>query len=340
MTQSWQHQPPLYRRLDLLIAEVRSIEDAAQGEQPARLAHVRRELSGILVSSAPALTLLSDWLDTYQAILERRGLAHNTLANYRAVTTPLNAALGRHALGAVRTFDLAAFIHRYVTRGQLHAARFARTVCVDVFAEAIAAGYLDHNPASSLRTVKAPVRRKRLSLDLWWQAHAAAAEHAPWVQHALELAVVTGQRRADIAQARFSDVQGGYLHVVQQKTAVRLRLNLDIRLDAVGLSIGDVVERCRSGARGRYLVRHREDRGQMRRGAALHPQTLSNRFRDLMKACPVRMKNCPTFHEQRSLSARLHRDQGREPQLLLGHRSAAMTAIYCDSRGAEWVEVN
>lgn len=340
MTQLWQHQPPLYRRLDLLIAEIRGIEDAAGGDHAAKMAHVRHELSDILVSSAPALTPLADWLDIYQTVLDRRGLAGNTLANKRAVTGPLKEMLGSAPLGAVRAFDLARFINGYINKGHLHAARFARTVCVDVFSEAVAAGYLDHNPALSLRTVKAPVRRRRLTLDIWRAAHAAAGEHAPWLQHSLELALVTGQRRSDVALARFKHVHGGYLHIVQQKTGVRLRLNLDIKLDAVNLSIGDVVERCRSGPKGLHLVRHREDRGQMRRGAPLHPQTLSNRFRDLMKACSIRMKNCPTFHEQRSLSARLYLDQGREPQLLLGHRSAAMTAIYCDSRGAEWVEVN
>ncbi|WP_284385865.1 phage integrase Arm DNA-binding domain-containing protein [Pseudomonas putida] len=47
----------------------------------------------------------------------------------------------------------------------------------------------------------------------------------------------------------------------------------------------------------------------------------------------------PTFHERRSLAARLHEEEGRDAQRLLGHRSAKMTDLYRDSRGAEWVDV-
>ncbi|MNR15183.1 hypothetical protein D3C85_1317020 [compost metagenome] len=47
----------------------------------------------------------------------------------------------------------------------------------------------------------------------------------------------------------------------------------------------------------------------------------------------------PTFHEQRSLAARLHEEEGRDAQRLLGHRSAKMTDLYRDSRGAEWIDV-
>lgn len=44
----------------------------------------------------------------------------------------------------------------------------------------------------------------------------------------------------------------------------------------------------------------------------------------------------PTFHELRSLSERLYRDQGINTQALLGHRHARMTEVYNDPRGAEW----
>jgi len=51
--------------------------------------------------------------------------------------------------------------------------------------------------------------------------------------------------------------------------------------------------------------------------------------------------HAPTFHEIRSLAARLYADQyGAEfAQALLGHKSAEMTALYRDSRGKEWMEV-
>lgn len=47
----------------------------------------------------------------------------------------------------------------------------------------------------------------------------------------------------------------------------------------------------------------------------------------------------PSYHEQRSLAARLHESEGRDAQKLPGHRSASMTDLYRDSRGAEWIDV-
>ncbi|ARJ67816.1 hypothetical protein WV31_20265 [Magnetospirillum sp. ME-1] len=50
-------------------------------------------------------------------------------------------------------------------------------------------------------------------------------------------------------------------------------------------------------------------------------------------------KTPPTFHEIRSLAARLYTEQGINAQALLGHKSADMTSIYRDVRGSEWIEV-
>ena len=52
-------------------------------------------------------------------------------------------------------------------------------------------------------------------------------------------------------------------------------------------------------------------------------------------------KTPPTFHEIRSLAARLYGDEfGAEfAQALLGHKTAQMTALYRDSRGRERDEV-
>ena len=47
----------------------------------------------------------------------------------------------------------------------------------------------------------------------------------------------------------------------------------------------------------------------------------------------------PTFHEVRSLAARLYAEQGVDAQALLGHESPDMTALYRDVRGSEWIEI-
>ncbi|MGL9724566.1 tyrosine-type recombinase/integrase [Sodalis sp. (in: enterobacteria)] len=49
----------------------------------------------------------------------------------------------------------------------------------------------------------------------------------------------------------------------------------------------------------------------------------------------------PSFHEIRSLAARLYTEEkGKDyAQKLLGHKSATMTDKYRDVRGSEWTEV-
>jgi len=331
---------PLYQRLDLITGELRQIGSLLGDPERARIEGVEREIAAILASTAPALTPLAEWLPSYREILQDRGLAAATLRNREAVLGPLSERLGAIPIGGLRTYDLARFVRAYIQRGTLHAARYARTVLLDLFGEAASDGLVDHNPALSLRPIRTTVRRRRLTLSSWWKARARAEQMSPWVSDAMDLAMVTGQRRAEIAAARFDHVRGRYLHVTQAKTGTRLRLHLDIRLDALGLSIGDAIERCRAGAPGDYLIRHREGRGKIAAGDPLHRQTLSNRFADIMRqTIKLPAGIAPTFGEQRSLSARLYNTQGRNPQALLGHRRAATTDLYLDARGVEWIEV-
>ena len=44
----------------------------------------------------------------------------------------------------------------------------------------------------------------------------------------------------------------------------------------------------------------------------------------------------PSFHEIRSLAERQYHSQGLDTQILLGHKSRAMTDRYHDNRGSEY----
>lgn len=331
---------PAYHRIDRILHELRNIGASSDAAGRSRIEAVERELSSMLASSAPAFTPLVDWLAVYRRTIRERGLSASTLQNREAVLRRLEAVMGGRFTGTIRPYDLAQFVRGYVNRGNLHAARHARTTLIDIFSEAVSDGVIEHNPALSLRRIAAPVRRSRLTLDVWRAAYEHAAQYAPWMQRAMELALVAVQRRSDIAAIRFDQVHGEFLHIEQRKTGVRLRLHLGIRLDVLGLTIGDVIEKCATGARGKYLIQHRESRGKTKAGAAVHPQTLSNRFGEIMrKISPAPAGLAPSFHEQRSLGARLYQAQGRQPQSLLGHKRSATTEMYLDSRGTEWVEV-
>ncbi|EOX3603366.1 tyrosine-type recombinase/integrase, partial [Escherichia coli] len=77
----------------------------------------------------------------------------------------------------------------------------------------------------------------------------------------------------------------------------------------------------------------------------LSPKTVSKYFTKARNASGLSFDgDPPTFHELRSLSARLYRNQigDKFAQRLLGHKSDSMAARYRDSRGREWdkIEIN
>ncbi|QDQ29226.1 tyrosine-type recombinase/integrase [Chitinimonas arctica] len=72
-------------------------------------------------------------------------------------------------------------------------------------------------------------------------------------------------------------------------------------------------------------------------GDSLHPDSISRGFADQRDELGLGV-NPPTLHEIRSLAARLYA-KAYSPafaQLVLGHKSADMTAVYLDNRGSEW----
>ncbi len=166
-----------------------------------------------------------------------------------------------------------------------------------------------------------------------------------WLKRAMELTLVTGQRREDIAAMRFSDAKDGYLHVIQGKTDTKLRISTSLRLAAIDLSLDEVIRRCRDTTVSPYLVHHQRAAGKAKAGQPLMLDTLSAAFASARDAAAAAGHitlgdRPPTFHEMRSLAARLYHAEGRDPQTLLGHRNPNMTALYKDARGAEWLEVS
>ncbi len=138
---------------------------------------------------------------------------------------------------------------------------------------------------------------------------------------------------------RFKDIQDGYLHVVQRKTGNPLKISLDVRLEAIGMSIGDMVAVCRDRVVSPYLIHHTKRRTTSELGDPVHKDTISRGFARARSLVGIGGEHPPTFHEIRSLSARLYQAESRDPQLLLGHRDPKTTLLYKDGRGYEWMVV-
>ncbi|SAK62462.1 integrase-like protein [Caballeronia temeraria] len=263
------------------------------------------------------------------------------------------SAFASQAIAAVRPREVADFLRDVQEQRGSYAAIAYRSRLADVFRQAIERGFVDsgRSPVDAVfKPRTAGVTRSRLTLDEYKQLIAKAREEPRhrWIANAIELALVCGQRREDIAKMRFDQIHDGFLWVEQSKGKEghrsKLRIPLDLRLDVLGVTLGDVLKRCRDTVVSKYVIHFIATSGGSRPGDACKPATLSTRFaamRDAAGLVAPDGKTPVTFHELRSLAARLYTEQhGADfAQALLGHKSPEMTALYRDSRGREWTEV-
>jgi integrase len=218
-------------------------------------------------------------------------------------------------------------------------ARNMRSKLSDIFRWAETQGVIEvgKNPVAATFTPEYKVKRERLSLEQFWTIHARSST---WARNAMMLALVTGQRRDDVANMKFADFKDGYLHVAQGKSGGETRLQIDgaIKLAKVGVSVGEVVAGCRDLIVSRHLVHHTERVSTVKPGDKVRGQAVSHAFqhaRDRAGIVASEGRTPPSFHEIRSLAERLYREEfGADfAQAILGHKSAQMTAKYDDLRG-------
>lgn len=284
------------------------------------------------------------WAAKYATILERHDLAANTRRGYKSLSKRMVAMLGAdYPVRSVTALQISEGLDAIaLTEGKARLAQALRGFMRDSFREAMVQGWRDDNPVRETKlTVAVEVKRARLTLEAFEQLYKAVK--LDWLRNAMALALVSGQRREDIASAKFADFRDGGWYLVQKKTGKRLFIPLELRLSVFGLSLADVVSQCRrTGTVSHYLIHQTVERGNSARGRHIWVDTLSHRFADLVEASGLDWapKTPPTFHEIRSLAERLYSDQGGvNTQELLGHSDAAMTAVYHDSRGAEWTRI-
>lgn len=308
----------------------------------ANMATVRPTLAARIAEPGRQPRPFREWLAEYRQIYAERETAASSADNVRMRLNRLEAVFGDLDIREIGTIDVAGYLGGMAKEGKAQMARAMRSLLRDVFMEAMAAGWTDSNPVEVTKAAKVKIKRERLTLETWRMIYAEAKQ--PWLKRAMELAVLTGQRREDIASMLFKDEQDGFLHVVQSKTGSRLRISTGLRLEALDLDLATVIKRCRDRVVSQYLVHHARTISRAKAGQPIMLDTLSSAFSDARNAATKKHDldfgtSPPTFHEMRSLAARLHAEEGRDPQRLLGHRSAKMTDLYRDSRGAEWIDV-
>lgn len=275
----------------------------------------------------------------------RGKLAYNTLKTKRSHGEALRRKFGDKPIGGIGVRDFVAFFESYVEAGKERAAQGIRSEAIEVYKTAMAEGWITDNVPEKTRTIDVAVKRARLSLENWLKVREVARGLEPWIGLSMDLAILTAQRVEDLSKIEAKPrkgatawVEDGSLWVIQSKTGNRVCIPLSLRLDAIGLSLADVVKR----GFHKTLIYHTRAYNNAPIGSPCTKQVISKAFTRCVRAAGIEWeagKTAPTFHEQRSLSIRLYREQGIDAQVLAGHKDAATTAIYEDSRGSEWLRV-
>lgn len=300
----------------------------------------------IATSKGKSITTVT-WLERYWKIQEERfasgDIKENTYKQKAKPVALLKERAGMKLISSVDVRDIAQILEEYLSAGQPRMAQVVRSVLIDVFKEAQHYGEVPpgHNPALATKQPRRKITRQRLSLEEWQKIFNIADANHRYMGNAMLLAMVTGQRLGDISKMKFSDIWEDHLHVIQEKTGSKIAIPLSLRLNAINWSLRDVVARCRDYAVSPYLVHFFRTTSQAERGSQVKSNTLTMNFSKARDVAGIDWeKGSPaTFHEQRSLSERLYKQQGVDTQKLLGHKSQQQTDRYHDDRGKGWSKV-
>ena len=299
------------------------------------------KISALLLSSTLGLVLpkyrtLGDWAEIYLKIIQGKAIEEKSKENRVCLVKHILTSLGKdRIISFIRPHD----ISRMVMSFHKDHPQLAKRIMIeakDMFNEAVNYMWLLRSPALTIKYPNVKVLRERLTLEQWKRIHKWSCENQPpWVPRLLVLALVTAQRRSDLEKMKFQDVWDDHLHIIQDKTNARLALPINLKLDAINITIEQAIEDCKSYYTGtEYLLRKHN-------GHPLVQASLSARFEEAREGALPELKSLhpPSLHECRSLSERLYRKQGINTMVLLGHRHQSMTDLYNDDRGlsaGEW----
>jgi len=281
------------------------------------------------------------WCDEFEKLLGERDSAANTKRTRKSYLGRLRRTFPEGSPAAsIDTLMCSDALKEIKAEGKARTAQAFRSFLIDCFDRMIAAGWRKDNPARVTDEVTVKVKRARLPFIAFMGLYERTK--TVWLRNAMALALVSGQAREDCAYAEFSDFHDGCWWNERGKTGARIMLPLELRLTCFGMSLEDVLRQCRmTGIVSRYPIHQTERKKGAVVGKKMHVDKITRIFSAELAKLGIDWggKKSPTFHEIRSLSSRLYKEQGDvNPQELLGHKNARTTAVYTDGRG-EWVRV-
>lgn len=155
---------------------------------------------------------LAEWLPVYRELWDAKTEpAANTRYTANSLLKRLDASnLGKMRMRSIETMHVAKFLEEFAKVSGAGMVRNMRSKMRDIFRWAETQGVIDvaKNPVAATFNAEYKVKRERLSLEQFWLIHAQAST---WAKNAMMLALVTGQRRDDIANMKFADYKDGFL---------------------------------------------------------------------------------------------------------------------------------
>lgn len=268
---------------------------------------------------------LDTFIDRYEADQQAVWNSPVTRATRHWQLQVIKQRLGTMAVSDITTQHIADFL----SEKSASMANNFRTVLMGIFNAATAQGLIERNPVVITQNRKIKVQRERLSLEQFKAIHACAIDY---LQDAMELSLLTLQRREDIVSMQASDIRDGHLHVRQKKTGQQIRIQVNGQLAVL-------LERCQQNPDFiSHIIHSRRNYLDNPPGSPIDVRSISIRFAAAREKAGITGQHLPSFHEIRSLGARLYEKQGVDPQPLLGHKSRRMVEKYLDSRNSEWTE--
>jgi len=248
-----------------------------------------------------------------EEILPTRKLSDSMVKDYHRKIPHIITTLGKKSFEEINIHDIAQFLKKFPPT-QSNNYRSALKI---IFQYAIAEGLLDKNPADATIKKTVEIKRQRLTLD----GFNAIKQCAPtWLQNAMDLALLTGQRRGDLVNLQWTDIHDGFIWIQQQKVDKWGTGNLKIPMTK---NIQALLIKCENLSQ--FVISNNEKpiNADYLSKAFLKARNASNYFTE--------MENPPSFHEIRALSSFIQKKAGIETsktQVLLGHTSKKMTEHY------------
>jgi integrase len=304
--------------------------------------------ANLKVANSVAITPLSERIstprETIADLLKKmpaKGVKESTVKHWKYRDAFIEEKIGTKPCAELTTKDVADMLEGIEAEGKMQWAVQIRSRMKALCRRGMALGLMTANVADQTDRAKVVVKRKRMSLDVFNKTLEKAPEVAPWLQNAMLLALVSGQDLSTVGTWQRSAQQDGHAVLTRGKTGITIAIPLNLRMDAIGLSLEDVIARCRAtGVVSKYLIHHIKPNVKAPRGSKIKPKTISEKFLAARRLAGFKGEDDPTFHEIRSLCKRLYMQQGGvDTKALLGHMSDGTAAIYANSRGLEPLKV-